>query len=130
MSTLVTTALRHNASASNNMVLDSSGDINIRGLRETVFAVVDGASVDINPSNGTIQTWTLGGNRTPTATNFTAGQSVTLMILDGTAFTVTWTSMGVTWVGGSAPSLDTTLFTVIQLWRVGTTTYGALVGYA
>ena len=97
---------------------------------EKVFTITDGAAVDINPSNGTIQLWTLGASRTPTATNFASGESVTLMILDGTAFSVTWTTIGVTWVGGSAPSLDTTLYTVIQLWKVGSVVYGALVGYA
>jgi hypothetical protein len=50
------------------------------------------------------------------------------MINDGTAFTVNWTSIPVVWVGGSAPTLATTGFTVIELWEVGTTIYGALVG--
>lgn len=95
---------------------------------EEVFAITDGASVDLNPANGTVQTWTLGANRTPTATNFAAGQSMTLMINDGTARTITWTSVPVVWVGGSAPTLATTGFTVIELWEVGTTVYGALVG--
>ncbi len=53
---------------------------------------------------------------------------MTLMINDGTAFTVTWTSIPVTWVGGTAPTLATTGYTVIELWEVGTTIYGALVG--
>jgi hypothetical protein len=95
---------------------------------ETVFAISDGASVDLDPANGTIQTWTLGANRSPTATNFAAGQSMTLMVLDGTAYTITWPS--VTWVGGSAPALDTTKYTVIELWKVSTTLYGALIGFA
>lgn len=95
---------------------------------EEVFAITDGASVDLNPANGTVQTWTLGANRTPTATNFASGQSMTLLINDGTAYTVTWTTIGVVWVGGSAPTLATTGFTVIELWKVSTTVYGALVG--
>jgi hypothetical protein len=52
------------------------------------------------------------------------------MVLDGTAFTITWTSVAVTWVGGSAPTLDTTRQNVIELWKVGSTIYGALVGAA
>jgi len=44
-------------------------------------------------------------------------------------FQVTWTSIPVTWVGGSAPTLAPAGgFTVITLWKVGTTVYGALVG--
>lgn len=93
---------------------------------EDVFTITDGASVDINPGNGTIQLWTLGATRTPTATNFLAGESVTLMIDDGAAYSITWPS--VTWVGGSAPTLNTTGYTVVVLWKVGTTLYGALTG--
>lgn len=93
---------------------------------ETVFAVTDGASVDINPANGSIQTWTLGANRTPTATNFVAGQAVTLMVDDGTAYTITWSTIGVTWLtaDGNAPTLKTTGYTAIVLWKVGATVYG------
>ncbi len=93
---------------------------------EEVFTITDGASVDLDPSNGTIQLWTLGASRSPTATGFAAGQSMTLMVNDGTAYTITWPS--VTWVGGSAPTLATTGYTVIELWKVSTTLYGALVG--
>lgn len=97
-------------------------------LDEKVYAVVDAAGVAITPSNGTIQTWTLGASRTPTAGTWNSGESLTLMINDGSAFTVTWSSIGVTWVGGSAPALATTGFTVVELWKVGATIYGALVG--
>lgn len=97
-------------------------------LTETVFTVTDGASVDLDPANGPIQQWTLGANRTPTATNFTAGESMMLMVADGTAFAVTWTTIGVVWVGGTAPTLATTGWTVLEFWRVGATIYGARVG--
>lgn len=96
----------------------------LTGPKDTVYTITDGASVDINPANGGIQTWTLGANRTPTAASFAAGQSVTLMIDDGTAYAVTWTSIGVTWLSGSAPTLATTGYTVIVLWKVGSTIYG------
>jgi hypothetical protein len=95
---------------------------------EDRFTIVDGASVDIDPANGSLQSWTLGASRTPTATNWVAGESVTLMINDGTAYTVTWTTIGVVWVGGTAPTLATTGWTVIQLWKRSSTVYGALVG--
>lgn len=93
---------------------------------EDVFTISDGGSVDIDPANGTIQVWTLGANRSPTASNFAAGHSVTLMIADGSAYAITWPS--VTWVGGNAPTLATAGYTVIELWKVGSTLYGALVG--
>jgi len=97
----------------------------ITGTKETVFTITDGASVDIDPANGGIQTWTLGASRTPTATNFAAGQSVTLMIDDGTAYTITWTTIAVTWLdGASAPTLQTTGYTIIELFKIGTVVYG------
>jgi len=95
-------------------------------LKETVFAITDGASVDLDPADGPIQTWTLGANRTATATNFAAGESMLVMVADGTAYTLTWPTM--TWVGGSAPTLATSGYSVIELWKVGSTLYGAHVG--
>ena len=97
------------------------------GYTEEVYAV-SGTTPALSPTNGSIQTWTLSGNSTPTAGTWAAGQSLTLMIDDGTAYTVTWTSVAVTWVGGSAPTLATSGYSVIELWKVGTTIYGAYIG--
>ena len=96
-------------------------------FNETVFAITDGVAPDINPANGTIQTWTLAASRTPTATSFASGQSVTLMVA-GTTYAITWTTMAVVWVGGTAPTLPTSGFGVIELWKVNSTIYGASVG--
>jgi hypothetical protein len=102
------------------------------GYTEEVFAVVDTAGAVLNPNNGSIQTWTLGANRTPTQASWAAGQSITLMINDSDGedeYTVNWSTIGVVWVGGSAPTLlPSDGYTVITLWKVGTTVYGALVG--
>lgn len=104
---------------------------------EDIFTITDGAAFEIDPGNGSIQLITLGANRTPKATNFAAGEAVTLMVDDGSAYTLTWSdttfgTSGVTWKtgGGSAPTLNTTGFTVIVLWKVGTQVYGARVGDA
>jgi hypothetical protein len=106
----------------------------ITGTKETVFAITDGAGFEINPANGGIQTITLGANRTPAATNFTSGQSVTLMIDDAAAYAITWSTVNPTWVGatatGSAPTLATSGYTIIELWKVGSTVYAAYVGVA
>lgn len=106
-------------------------------ILEDIFAITDGAAFEIDPGNGSIQTITLGASRTPKATNFAAGESVILMVDDGSAFTLTWTDAtfgtgGVSWKtnGGSAPTLNTSGFTVITLWKVGTQIYGARVGDA
>ena len=94
-------------------------------IDEQVFAL-SGTTPSLDPSNGTIQTWTLTGNSTPTATNFLEGESILLLVDDGTAYTITWPTME--WIGGSAPTLDTANTNVIELWKVGSTLYGALVG--
>ena len=102
-------------------------------ILEDIFTITDGAAFEVDPGNGSIQLITLGASRTPKATNFAAGESITLMVNDGTAYTLTWTDAtwgtgGVAWVGGSAPTLATTGYTVIQFWKVGTQVYGARVG--
>jgi hypothetical protein len=99
---------------------------------ETVFAITDGATVNLDPNNGPIQTWTLGANRTPGQANWAAGQSITLLVDDGAAHTITWDTLAVEWKTnvGSAPALNTDQVTVIVLWKVGTTIYGARVGNA
>ena len=49
-----------------------------------------------------------------------------LMVADGSSYTVTWPTM--TWVGGSAPTLATSGYSCIELWKVGSTLYGSHVG--
>jgi hypothetical protein len=102
-------------------------------ILEDVFTITDGAAFEVDPGNGSIQLITLGASRTPKATNFAAGESITLMVNDGTAYTLTWTDAtwgtgGVIWTGGSAPTLATSGYTVLQFWKVSTQVYGALVG--
>jgi len=93
-------------------------------MTEEVY-VLTGTTPSLDPDLGTIQTWTLAGNSTP-ADTLTDGQSMTLMIDDGSAYSITWPTM--TWVGGTVPVLETTGYTMIVLWKVGTTLRGMLVG--
>jgi hypothetical protein len=106
-------------------------------ILEDVYTITDGAAFEIDPGNGSIQLITLGASRTPKATNFTAGEAITLMVDDGSAYTLTWTDAtfggsGVVWKtnAGVAPTLNTSGYTVITLWKVGTQVYGARVGDA
>jgi hypothetical protein len=106
-------------------------------ILEDVYTITDGAAFEIDPGNGSIQLITLGASRTPKATNFTAGESVVLMVDDGSAYTLTWTDStfggsGVVWKtnAGVAPTLNTSGYTVITLWKVSTQVYGARVGDA
>lgn len=101
-------------------------------LKDTVHTITDGAAFEIDPANGSIQVVTLGASRTPAATNFEAGQVVLLGIDDGSAYSITWSTVNPTWVKvggtGSAPTLATTGYTWILLWKVSTTIYATEVG--
>lgn len=106
--------------------LRANAGLRVRGaIEEEVFAL-SGTNVNLNPINGTIQTHTLSGNTTYTDL-LADGQSILLMIDDGANHTVTWPAM--TWVnnGGVPPVLETTGYTVISLWHVDGTLYGALI---
>jgi len=106
-----------------------SAPVILDGYTEEIH-ILSGTTPAITPTNASIQTWTLSGNSTPTAGTWAEGQSITLMVNDNTTpFTVNWTSMPIVWVGGSAPVLTPSGgYTVIQLWKISTTIYGALVG--
>ena len=93
---------------------------------EQVFALT-GTAPSLDPSNGTVQTHTLSGATTYTDA-LSDGEAITLMIDDGAGQAVTWPTM--TWINnaGAAPDLATTGYTTVQLWKVGTGLYGALVG--
>lgn len=101
------------------------------GYTEEVYAL-SGTAVQLSPANGSIQTWTLTGNSTPSLGSWNSGQSMTLMVDDGVGYAIAWTSIGVIWKTGTgtAPTLNTTGYTAITLWKVGTVIYGARVGDA
>ena len=98
----------------------------INGYTEKVFALT-GTAPALNPANGPIQTWTLTGGSSP-SDSLVNGQSMTLLIDDGSAFSITWPSVLWKTDGGSAPTLNTTTRAVVQLWRVDNLLYGARVG--
>ena len=127
----VLTVTSTNVNTSANVFI--TGTTSLKGVTETVYTITDGAAFEIDPRNGSIQIITLAASRTPKATNFSEGQSVTMMIDDGSAYTITWTDAtfgtgGVTWVGGTAPGLATSGYTVIVLWKVGSKVYGKFIG--
>lgn len=91
------------------------------------YTITDGASVNLDPSNGMIQTWTINASRTPTATGFNDGESMTLHLASaGSAYTVTWPS--VTWVDSLSPPVSNAYTCIIALWKVNSIIYGAYIG--
>lgn len=104
-----------------------TGDASFAGaIGEGVHALT-GTTVTLDPSVGTLQLHVLTGPTTY-ADGLSSGQSLTLMIDDGAGALVTWPT--VIWVnnGGSAPTLSLTGYTVLALWKAGTTLFGALIG--
>jgi len=107
-------------------VMSSTNPVVTSGtITEDVYTI-SGTSVSLEPDNGSIQIHTLSGNTTYTDA-FSAGQAITLMIDDGSSRTASWPTM--TWVNnqGVAPSLASTGYTVVSLWKIGSTLYGSVV---
>jgi len=103
--------------------LDMAGPIQEKAVNTTSVT----GSTALDPANGTIQRLTFSG-----AVAFTDslvdGESITLHIDDGTGNLATWPT--IEWVGGSAPTLDTTNEHIIVVWKVNSTLYGMASGVA
>lgn len=96
------------------------------GYTETVYALGTSGSQALNPANGTIQTCAAAGTTTFTD-SLSAGQSIVLMLTNGSTYTINWPT--ITWVGpngNTAPTLNAA--NTIVFWKVSTTLYGAVVG--
>jgi len=98
---------------------DTIADVTLVGYTETVAA--GGTSLD--PSSGTIQTYTMSSNTTFTD-SLSDGQNLTLHLSGGDTYAATWPT--ITWVGGSSPALSAA--DVLQFWKVGGVLFGAYVG--
>lgn len=97
-------------------------------ITEEEFSIPSSTTPEIDAADGTVQRWTLTGNSTPTDV-LNNGESIVLMIDDGTAYTITWTMVD-QWIGGSAPTLPTSGYAVIVIWKTNNVVYGSHVGDA
>ena len=114
------------ATTTNGLTVGSI-DINGEIIEKAVNTTSVTGSTALDPANGTIQRLTFSG--AVTFTDYLAdGESITLHIDDGTAYAATWPT--IEWVGGSAPTLDTTNEHIIVLWKVNSTLYGMASGVA
>ena len=100
-----------------------SGAVLNDGYTEEIFTIT-GTTPILSPTNGSIQTWTLTGGSTPTVGTWAEGQSIILGIDDGSAYTVTWPTITWTTTPATAPTLPTSGYLWVVLWKVGTTLYG------
>ena len=110
-----------------NAITVGSIDVNGEIIELAVNTTGVTGSTALDPANGTIQRLTFSGAVTFTD-SLADGESITLHIDDGTAYTATWPTME--WVGGSAPTLDTTNETIVVVWKVNSTLYGMSSGVA
>lgn len=105
-----------------------TGDATFAGIVEGIQAYTSGGTIILNGSD-TIVTFDVTASVNLGSTSLAAGESVTIMF--NTTSTITWPT-GIKWVGGSAPTINTGLTTgqyqVVQIWKVGTTHYGAYTG--
>ena len=108
--------------------ISSTSKLTNKHIPDRVYTITDAAGFAIDPTNGDLQKVTLGANRTPTVANWVDGDSVTLLVADGTAYTITWTTIGVVWKGGTAPTLAATGFTEINITRENGVYRGVHVG--
>ena len=97
-------------------------------IQEKVYTANVTGTYTLSAGNGTIQNITLTGDVSTVTDSLNDGEAITAVIDDGSGYEITW---GTTkWVGGSAPTLDTTNKNVIILWKVGSDLYGMLSGIA
>lgn len=98
----------------------SSAAVFTGSITEGVYTL---AGTALDPANGTVQIKTLSANTTFTD-SLTSGQSIILGIDDGSAYTVTWPT--ITWTTNpiAPPTLPTSGYLWIVLWKVGATLYG------
>jgi hypothetical protein len=97
-------------------------------ILEDVYTITDAAGFEIDPSNGSVQKVTLGASRTPLATNFANGEQVELRIADGTAYSITWSSINPYWIDDLTAVLPTSGYAVVILWKVDDQMYAAYAG--
>jgi len=92
----------------------------------TLTAAANEAEVSLSGTTpaitGVVNRWTLTGNSTPTS-SLNNGDSAIVLIDDGTAYTITWTMVD-QWIGGVAPTLATTGYSVIILFKTNDVIYG------
>ena len=101
-------------------------------IQEKVYTANVTGSYTLSAGNGTIQNITLTGDVTSgnVTDSLNDGEAITLVVDDGSGYTIAWGTSVDKWIGGSAPTLDTTNKNVIVLWKVGSDLYGMLSGVA
>lgn len=96
-------------------------------ISEAVHDAGTSGTIDLDASNGTIQTIAMSGPVTITS-SLQSGQYITLKITSVGTDTITWPNME--WMFGLEPSLNSTQTNWVGIWNVGGTLYGSYTGYS
>ena len=98
----------------------------LASVKAETTATLTGTTPVITPTAGTILTWTLSANSTPTLGTWTAGEGLMAQISCST-FTVTWPG-AITWLTENGLAPDPSKFVgkviVVVLYKIGSTVYG------
>lgn len=96
--------------------------ITINDFAETEYETTNPA---LNRVNGSIQILTLAAPATPTVT-LPSGKGMLLVLKNGNTQGVNWASAGITWIGGSEPTLTNNDH--INLYNILGVKYGSYIG--
>lgn len=112
-----------------DMTLTNVASVSFSGdIAEFVHDAGTSGTIDLDASNGTIQTITMTGDVTITS-SLQSGQYITLRITSVGTDTVNWPS-SMQWMFGLAPTLNSTEANWVGVWNVGGTLYGSYTGYS
>ena len=121
------TAINIDSYTADDMTITNVASASFAGdISEAVHDAGASGTINLDASNGTIQTIAMTGAVTITS-SLQSGQYITLRITSVGTDTVTWPSME--WMFGLEPDLNSTATNWIGIWNVGGTLYGSYTGY-
>ena len=122
------TAINIDSYTADDMTITNVASASFAGdISEAVHDAGASGTIDLDASNGTIQTIAMTGAVTITS-SLQSGQYITLRITSVGTDTVTWPSMQ--WMFGLEPDLNSTQTNWVGIWNVGGTLYGSYTGYS
>lgn len=122
------TAINIDSYTADGMTITNVASASFAGdISEAVHNAGTSGTIDLDASNGTIQTIAMTGAVTITS-SLQSGQYITLRITSVGTDTVTWPSMQ--WMFGLEPDLNSTQTNWVGIWNVGGTLYGSYTGYS
>ena len=122
------TAINIDSYTADDMTITNVASASFAGdISEAVHDAGASGTINLDASNGTIQTIAMTGAVTITS-SLQSGQYITLRITSVGTDTVTWPSMQ--WMFGLEPDLNSTQTNWVGIWNVGGTLYGSYTGYS